>query len=149
MKFNFMDLVLLQKRILLLLFSCPVVSYSLWPQGLQHTMRGLPAPHHLPKFAQLHVHCISDAIEPSHPLTPFSPSALNLSHIRTFPVSWVFASGDQNTWASASASVLPVNIQGWFPLRLMASFITVMIIPPCCVFSNPYYKDTEGINALI
>ena len=35
--------------------------------------------HHLQKFAQMHVHCISDAILPSHPLTSFSPSALNLS----------------------------------------------------------------------
>ena len=36
----------------------------------------------------------------------------------TFPMSQLFASGDQNTGASASASVLPMNIQGWFPLRL-------------------------------
>ena len=36
----------------------------------------------------------------------------------SFPVSWLFASGFQNTGASASASVLPVNIQGWLPLGL-------------------------------
>ena len=35
---------------------------------------GLPVPHHLLKFAQVHVHCVSDAIQPSHPLTPSSPS---------------------------------------------------------------------------
>ena len=47
---------------------------------------GLPVPHHLLKFAQVHVHCISDAIQPSHPLTPSSPSALNLSqHQGLFP----------------------------------------------------------------
>ena len=40
---------------------------------------GLSVPHHLPKFAQVHVHCISDAIQPSHPLKPSSPSAPNLS----------------------------------------------------------------------
>ena len=34
----------------------------------------------------------------------------------TFPVSWLFASGGQNTGASSSASVLPISIQGWFPL---------------------------------
>ena len=39
---------------------------------------GLSVPHHLLKFAQVHVHCISDAIQPSHPLMPSSPSALNL-----------------------------------------------------------------------
>ena len=38
--------------------------------------------------------------------------------IRTFLMSWLFASDDQNTGTSASASVLPVNIQGWSPLRL-------------------------------
>ena len=36
-------------------------------------------PTHLPNFAQVHVHCIGDAIQPSHPLTPSYPSALSLS----------------------------------------------------------------------
>ena len=40
---------------------------------------GLPVPHHLPDFAQAHAHCISDAVQPSHLLTPSSPSALSLS----------------------------------------------------------------------
>ena len=39
----------------------------------------LPVPHHLPELAQVHVHCTGDAIQPSHPLMPPSPSALNLS----------------------------------------------------------------------
>ena len=46
-------------------------------QPLECNMPDLPAPHHLLEFAQVHVHCISDAIQPSHPLTP--SSALNLS----------------------------------------------------------------------
>ena len=40
---------------------------------------GLPVPHHLLEFAQVHVHCIGDAIQLSHPLVPSSPSAFNLS----------------------------------------------------------------------
>ena len=40
---------------------------------------GLPVPHHLLKFAQVHVHCIGDAIQSSHPFTSSSPAALNLS----------------------------------------------------------------------
>ena len=40
---------------------------------------GLPVPHHLLKFAQVHVHYIGDAIQPSHPLMPSFPLALNLS----------------------------------------------------------------------
>ena len=61
---------------LALLFSCPVVSNSLRPHELKHT-RPL-WPHHLPKFAQVHVHCIGDAAQPSNALMP-SSSALNLS----------------------------------------------------------------------
>ena len=49
------------------------------------SMPGFPAPHHLLEFAQVHVHCISDAVQPSHPLMPFSPSAFKLSqHQRLF-----------------------------------------------------------------
>ena len=55
----------------------PVVSDSLQSHGL--SMPGFSVPHHLPKFAQVHVHCISDAIRPSHSLTPSSPSVLSLS----------------------------------------------------------------------
>ncbi|CAN0486505.1 unnamed protein product [Rangifer tarandus platyrhynchus] len=43
------------------------------------SMPGLSVPHHLPKFAQVHVHCIGDTIQPFHPLMPSSPSALSLS----------------------------------------------------------------------
>ena len=43
---------------------------------------GLPVPHHLPEFAQTHVHWIGDAIQPSHPLSPSSPSAFSLSKHR-------------------------------------------------------------------
>ena len=78
---------------------------------------GFPV-HHLPD-AQTHVHWISGAIQPSRPLSSPSPPALNLSqHQSNFPMSWLFASGGQNTVASASASVLSMTIQGWFPLGL-------------------------------
>ena len=40
---------------------------------------GLPVHHHLPEFTQTHVHQVGDAIQPSHPLSSPSPSALNLS----------------------------------------------------------------------
>ena len=79
-------------------------------------MPGLSVPYHLPKFAQVHVHCISDATQTPHHLTPSSPSALNLSQHQG--MRWLFTSDDQNTGASTSASVLPMSIQGGFPLRL-------------------------------
>ena len=78
------------------------------------SMPGLPVPYHLPEFAQVHVHCTGDAIQPSNPLTPSSPSASQPSG--TFPMSWLFASGCRSI--GASASVLPLGIQGWFSLRL-------------------------------
>ena len=56
-------------------YCCSVTQLCLL-YGLQHA-RPL-WPHHLLKFAQVHVHCISDAIQPSHPLMLSSPSALNL-----------------------------------------------------------------------
>ena len=46
---------------------------------VDYSTPGLPAPHHHPEFAQVHVCCIGDAIHPSHPLMPSSPSVLNLS----------------------------------------------------------------------
>ena len=60
-----------------MLLCCPVMSDSLQPHGLQHD-RPL-CPHHLPKFAQVHGQCISDAVQPSHSLMTSSLSALNLS----------------------------------------------------------------------
>ena len=45
---------------------------------------GFPVPHHLPKFAQVHVHCIGDATQPSHPLTPSSPLPSIFPSIRDF-----------------------------------------------------------------
>ena len=44
-----------------------------------HSMLGLPVHHQLPEFTQTHVHRVSDAIQPSHPLSSPSPPALNLS----------------------------------------------------------------------
>ena len=46
------------------------------------SIAGLPVPHHLPKFAQGHVHCVSDAVQPSYPLMPSFPSALNLPQLQ-------------------------------------------------------------------
>ena len=94
-----------------LLFSRPVVSRDC-------SMLSLSVSHHLLKSAQAHVHCIGITIQQSHSLTPSSPSVLNLFLASgTFPMSQLFTSGDQNTGASASASVFPKYIQGWFPLR--------------------------------
>ena len=70
---------------LLLLFNCWVVSGFLWHHGLQLTR--LPLLHYLLEFAQTHVHWVSDAIQPSYPLSSPSPPSLSLSSTRAFQ--WV------------------------------------------------------------
>ena len=81
---------------------------------------GLPVPHHLPKFAQVHVHCISDAAQPSHPLTPSSPSSLHLSqHQGLFQ--WVIGSHrmtkilQHRSFLNEYSGLISLNID-WFDL---------------------------------
>ena len=82
-------------------------------------MPGFPVLYHPLEFAQTHVHWVDDAIHPSHPLLSASPPALkSFPALGSFPVSQLFASGGQSIGASASAPVLPMNIQGWFALGL-------------------------------
>ena len=98
--------------------SCPVTqSCSTVCDPGDYSMTVFPVLHYLPEFAQTHVHWDSDAIQPSHPLSPPSSLALN-PIIRVFPNELIFASGSQSIGVSASALVLPMNIQSWFPLGL-------------------------------
>ena len=86
-----------------------------WINDLKHTR--LPY-YWLPELAQSHLNQIDDAIQPSHPLSS-SLSVFDLSqHQGLSQMSQFFASGDKSIGASASASVLPMNIQDWFPLGL-------------------------------
>ena len=77
---------------------------------------GLPIPHRLPKLARAHVHCIGDAIQPSHPLdTPFSFCLQAFPASGTFPISRLFASDDQNTGASAFRASLAAQMVNNLP----------------------------------
>ena len=76
---------------------------------------GLPVHHHLLEFTQTHVHLVSDAIQPSHPLSSPSPPAFNLSQYQGL-FKWVSSSHGQSIGVSALASFLPMNIQDSFPL---------------------------------
>ena len=94
-----------------LLFSCG----SLRAHKLQHVR--IPHPSWSPAVwwnsCPLNQWCHS--IIPSS-VAPFSFSAQSFTVSGSFPMSQLFASGGQSIGASASASILPVNIQGWFPL---------------------------------
>ena len=119
------------------------------PHGLQPP--GLPVPHHIPKFAQVHVHCIGNAIQSSHPLMPSSPSVLSLSQHKGL-FQWVGNShhmtkileNDQN---SASASVLPLNIQDWFPFRL-TGLISLLSKALSGVFSSTTVRRHQFFGGL-
>ena len=121
--------------LLLLLFSCPVVPDSLWPHGLQHaldysTPRLSPSPEVCPSSCPLHEWC-HPAISSYDTLLSFFPQSFPASG--TFPRSRLFASSGQNIGALASGSVLPVSIQGWFPLRL-TGLISLLF---CDLFRSP------------
>ena len=76
---------------------------------------GFPVLNHLSESAQTHILWVCDAIQASHPLLSPSPFAFNVSqHWGFFPMSQLLTSGGQSIGASTSASVLPMNIQGWF-----------------------------------
>jgi len=95
--------------------SCPTLC-----DPMDCSTPGFPVLHQLPELAQTHIHGVSDAIQPSHPLSSTSPPDFNLSqHQGLFPMSRLFTSGGPSI--RASASVLPVHIQGLFPLRLIFS----------------------------
>ena len=81
------------------------------------SMPGFSVLHQLLKPAQTHVHQVGDATQPSHPLSSPSSFSYNLSqHQGLSKMSQFFTSGGQSIGVSASASVLPMNIQDWFPL---------------------------------
>ena len=111
--FQFFQLFLL----ILLLFSRIVLSDSLRPHGLQHTRFLCPSlsPRVCSNSCPLSWWCYPTI---SFSITFFSSCPESFPASGSFPVSWLFASGGQSIRTSASASILPVNIQGWFPLGL-------------------------------
>ena len=90
--------------------SCPTLCDS-----MDCSTPGFPVQHQLLELIQTHVHQVHNAIQPSHPLSSPSPLAFNLSQHQgndAFPMSQFFTSRwPKSIRASASASVLPTNIQ--------------------------------------
>ena len=74
--------------------------------------------HYHPEFAQTHLHWVGDALQPSHPVTPLLLLASIFPSIRVLFSESALCSVVQSIGASALASVLSMNIQGWFPLGL-------------------------------
>ena len=125
----------------MLLFTFSVVSDSLWPHGLQHIRLSCPSPS--PRVC-------SNSCPLSHWYHPsISSSVIPFSCLQSspasgsFPMSQIFEPGGQNVGASALTSVLPVNIQDWFPLGL-TGFISLQPKGLSRVFSNTKCKSTNS-----
>ena len=110
----------------LVLFISSVMSDSLWPHGLQHAK--LPcspiSPGICSNLCPLRWWCnltISFSVISSSSFPQSFPAS------GSFPMSWLFTTGGQNIGASASASVLAINIQGRFPLGLIG-FISLLSV---------------------
>ena len=107
----------------------------------------LPVHHQLPEFTQTHVHWVGDAIQPSHPLSPPSPPALNPSrHQGFFLMSQLFMWGGQSTGVSALTSVLPKNTQDWSPLE-WTGWISLQSKALSRVFSNTTVQKHQFFSA--
>ena len=90
-------------------FSSVTQSHPTFCDHMDCSTPGLTVHHQLPEFSQTHVYRVSDAIQPYSRLQSVPASG-------SFQMSQLFASGGQNIGVSASASVLPMNIQNWFHL---------------------------------
>ena len=126
-------------------FSCSVVSDSLQPHGLQQAR--LPCPSPTPRACSNSC-SLSQWCHPtiSSSVTPFSSCPQSFLASGSFPVNQLFTSGGQCIWASASSSVLPVNIQGWFPLGL-TSLISLLSKGLSRVFSNTTIQKHQFVGA--
>ena len=107
---------------------------------------GLPVHHQLPECTQTHVHWVGDAIQPSYPLSSPSPLALNPSQHQSFPMSQLFAWGDQSIGVSASASFLPKNTQDWSLLD-WTGWISMQSKGLSRVFSNTTVQKHQFFGA--
>ena len=122
-------------------FSRSVVSNSLRLYGLQHAR--LPCSLATPGFVQTHVYRVSDAIQPSHPVIPFSSCLQSFPALVSFPMRQFFTAGGKSIGASALASVFPMNIQEWLPLG-WTGLISFQSKALSRVFSTPQFKSINS-----
>ena len=122
--------------------SCPTLC-----DPMNCSMPGLPVHHQLLEFTQTHVHRVSDAIQPSHPLSSPSSPAPNPSQHQSFPMSQLFAWGGQSIGVSALASVLPKNTQDWWSPLEWTGWISLQSKGLSRVFSNTTVQKHQFFSA--
>ena len=129
----------------LVLNSCSVVTDSLWPHGLQQDRLPCPSPtpgacsSSCPSSRWSRQTILSSVVSLSSCLQSFPAS-------ESFPMSQFFTSGGQSSGVSASASVLPMNIQDWFPLGL-TGLISLQSKGLSRVFSNTTVQKHQFFSA--
>ena len=131
-------------------FSSVAQSYLTLCDPMNCNMPGLPVHHQLLESTQTHVHCVGDAIQPSHPLVPFSSCPQSFPASGSFPMSQLFVSSGQSIGVSASTSVLPMNTQDWFPLG-WTGWISLQSKGLTRVFSNTtiaHQRDKNQIHRI-
>ena len=126
-------------------FSHSVMSDSLWPHGLQHARPLCPSP---TPGVYSNLCPLSQWCHPtiSSSFIPFSSHLLSFPAPGSFPVSQFFASGGQSIGVSASASVLPMNVQDWSPLG-WTSWISLQSKGLSRVFSNTTVQKHQFFGA--
>ena len=107
---------------------------------------GLPIHYQLLELAQTHVHWVSDAIQPSHPLWSPSSPAPNPSQHQSFPMSQLFPWGGQSIGVSALASVFLKNPQDWSPSE-WTGWISLQSKGLTRVFSNTTVQTHQFFGA--
>ena len=129
---------------------CSIATFCwiLW-DPVDYSMSVSSVLHYLPDFAQIHIHWWCHLIISSS-IAPFSSFPQSYPASGSFPVSQFFTSGGQNIGASASASVLPMNIQDWFLLGWIGwiSWQPLLLIPPQD-FMDPSQEGSQVLNSLI
>ena len=113
---------------------------------MNHNTPGLPVHHQLLESTQTHVCRVGNAIQPSHPVFPFSSCPQSFPASGSFQMSQFFASGGQSIGASASASVLPMNTQDWSPLG-WTGCISLQSKGLSRVFSNTTFQKHQFFSA--
>jgi len=121
--------------------SCPTLR-----DPVDHSTPAFAVLHCLPEFVQTHIHWFSDAICHLILCCPLLLLSSIFPSIRVFSMSQLFTSGDQSIGASTSVSVLPLNIQGWFPFWL-TGLISLQSKGLSRVFSNATVQEHQFFGA--
>ena len=133
--------ILVQFSSVQLLSSCPLPC-----NPMDCSTPGFPVHHQLLEFTQTHVHWVSDAIQPAHPPLPLLLLPSVFPSIRVFSFESTLRIRGPKYGVSVSASVLPMNIQGWFPLGWI-DWISLLSKGLSRVFSNTTVQKHQFCSA--